>query len=217
MRGLDLSDTSTLLIRPRGILVLCVLTYLAAALHFMILAPLGWPAMEVLWSAMLIPTIALSFYFGWRGALGSVLIALGLFVVVEWLAHGAQSFGGGRVIFSATAFLTIVTLGIAIGGLAELLRREHRGRIAAERRAVTNEMAVALKHEINNPLAALLMEAEMLENDTEGLSGSHLEGVSNMVGMARRIQGLVDRIAELEEPKRIEYLEGKWMIDLSDD
>ena len=217
MRGLVLSDTSTLLIRPRGILLLCALTYLAAALHSVILAPLGWPAMEVLWSAMLIPTIALSFYFGWRGALGSVLIALALFVAVEWLAHGAQSFGGGRLIFSVTAFLTIVTLGIAIGGLAELLRREHQGRIAAERRAVTNEMAVALKHEINNPLAALLMEAEMLENDTEGLSAGHLEGVSNMVGMARRIQELVNRIAELEEPKRIEYLEGKWMIDLSDD
>jgi len=35
--------------------------------------------------------------------------------------------------------------------------------------------------------------------------------------MARRIQELVDRVAEMDEPKRVEYVKGKWMIDLSDD
>jgi len=217
MRGPKLTDTTTLLVRPRGILVLSLLLYVAAALHFFLLANLGWPAMEVLWSAMMIPTIALSFYFGWRGALASVIIALVLFVTVESLAHGVQAFSGDSLIFSATAFLAIVTLGIAIGGLAELLRGEHRGRIAAERRAVTNEMAIALKHEINNPLAALLMESEMLESEAENLSANHRESISTMTNMARRIQELVDRVAEMDEPKRVEYVKGKWMIDLSDD
>ena len=217
MRGPTLTDTKALLIRPRGIVVLSILLYLAAALHPFLLAPLGWPAMEVLWSAMMIPTIALSFYYGWRGALTSILIALVLFVTVESLAHGVQAFSGGSLIFSATAFLAIVTLGIAIGGLAELLRREHEGRIAAERRAVTNEMAIALKHEINNPLAALLMESEMLESEAENLSADHRQSISTMTDMARRIQELVDRVAEMEEPKRVEYVKGKWMIDLSDD
>ena len=78
-------------------------------------------------------------------------------------------------------------------------------------------MAIALKHEINNPLAALLMESEMLENDAENLSAEHRRSVAAMTDMARRIQELVDRVAEMEEPKRVEYVKGKWMIDLSDD
>jgi glucose-6-phosphate-specific signal transduction histidine kinase len=217
MRGPTLTDTTALLIRPRGILVLSSLLYLAAALHPFLLAPIGWPAMEVLWAAMMIPTIALSFYYGWRGALASIIIALVLFITVESLAHGAQAFSGDSLVFSATAFLAIVTLGIAIGGLAELLRREHQGRVAAERRSVTNEMAIALKHEINNPLAALLMESEMLESDAESLSADHRRSIAAMADMARRIQELVDRVAEMNEPKRVEYVRGKWMIDLSDD
>lgn len=217
MRGLILSDTPTLLTRPRGILVLSVLIYVVAALHPVLLAPLGWPAMEVLWSAMLVPTIVLSFYYGWRGALVSVLVALALFGSVEWLAHVSEAVTGERLIFSATILLAIVTLGIGIGGLAEVLRREHQARIAAERKAVTNEMGVALKHEINNPLAALLMEAEFLEKEADTLPSGQRESIANMAAMAWRIGELVDHAARLGEPQSVEYLEGKLMIDLSDD
>jgi signal transduction histidine kinase len=217
MRRSVLSDTTTLLTRPRGILVLSALAYLAAALHPILAGALGWPAMEILWSATLIPTIALSFYYGWRGTLVSLVTALLLFTGVEWVAHGSEGFTGERLVFFATVYLAIVTLGVAIGGLAELLRREHEGRLAAERFAATNELAVALQHEINNPLAALLMEAELLDREATDMPQAQRAGVSNIVGLAQRIKKLVDRVAVLERPRRVEYVKGKWMIDLSDD
>ncbi len=216
MRYPALSETQALLIRPRGILVLCALMYVAAGLHPVLLAPLGWPSMEVLWTAMLIPTIALSFYYGRRGTFASIAIALVLFIGVEWLAHRAAVFSSEHLVFAATIFLAIVSLGIGIGELAELLRREYRGRLAAERAAATSELAVALKHEIHNPLAALVAEAQLLEEESEALPEEQRQGVANVAELARRIQSLVDRVAEIEEPRRVEYLEGRWMTDLSE-
>ncbi|HSG81920.1 MAG TPA: hypothetical protein VLC48_06715, partial [Gemmatimonadota bacterium] len=103
-----LLEVTTLLARPRGVLVLSCLMYVAAALHSVILAPLGWPSVEVLWSAMLVPTIALSFYYGRWGAAASVAVALALFAGVERLVHGDEAFSGERLVFAITILLAVV-------------------------------------------------------------------------------------------------------------
>jgi signal transduction histidine kinase len=211
------SETRVLLTRPRGILILCGLMYLAAGLHSVLLGPLGWPSMEVLWTAMLIPTIALSLYYGRRGTFASIAMAVVLFIAVEWLAHGRVAFTGERLVFAATVFLAVVSLGIGIGELAELLRREYRRRVAAERAAAASELAVALKHEIHNPLAALVVEVDLLEEGSEALPEEQRESIATVAGLARRIRRLVDRVAEVEDPRRVEYLEGRWMTDLSEE
>ena len=209
-----LFDTSTLLIRPRGALVLGGLMYLAAAFHTFILRAVGWPSMEVLWFAMLIPTIVLSFYYGRRGAFASVVLALALYLVVEVLFHD-DTFASERVLFGASVLLAIVSLAIGIGALAELLRREYTGRIRAERAAATNEVAVALRHEIFNPLTALLAEIELLQDQAAVLPTDARASVESLTELAERIHRLVDRVAEIEEPKRVEYVQGTWMMDLS--
>ncbi len=188
--------------------------YLAAAFHTFILRAVGWPSMEVLWFAMLIPTIVLSFYYGRRGAFASVVVALALYLVVEVLFHD-DTFASERVLFGASVLLAIVSLAIGIGALAELLRREYTGRIRAERAAATNEVAVALRHEIFNPLTALLAEIELLQDQAAVLPTDARASVESLTELAERIQRLVDRVAEIEEPKRVEYVQGTWMMDLS--
>jgi signal transduction histidine kinase len=210
-----LSDTSTLLEPPRGIVVFSALIYLAAGLHAVLLRPLGWPATEVLWSALMIPTIALSFYHRWRGVAAAVALALALFVGSEWLSHDPGELHGERLVFLASVFLALLTIGLATGGLAEALRREHEARVAAERQAAISELALALEHEINNPLAALLMEAELLLTGSERLSDEQRECLARIVEQAQRIEALISRVAELEEPRSVEYLEGRRMTDLS--
>ena len=188
--------------------------YLAAAFHTFILRAVGWPSMEVLWFAMLIPTIVLSFYYGRRGAFASVVLALALYLVVEVLFHD-DTFASERVLFGASVLLAIVSLAIGIGALAELLRREYTGRIRAERAAATNEVAVALRHEIFNPLTALLAEIELLQDQAAVLPTDARASVESLTELAERIHRLVDRVAEIEEPKRVEYVQGTWMMDLS--
>ena len=39
--------------------------------------------------------------------------------------------------------------------------------------------------------------------------------VESLTELAERIHQLVDRVAEIEEPKRVEYVQGTWMMDLS--
>ena len=207
-------DTSTLLIRPRGALVLGALMYLAAGLHTVLLQNIGWPSTEVLWFAMLVPTIILSFYYGRLGALTSVLIAAVLFMAVEVFTHDA-AFWSERALFGASVLLAIVSLAIGIGELAELLRKEYVRRVCAERLAATSELAVALRHEIFNPLSALVAEVELLQEDAGDLPQEAGESLSNLAQLASRIHELVDRIAEIEDPERVEYLEGTWMADLS--
>lgn len=50
-----------------------------------------------------------------------------------------------------------------------------------ERHGATAELSLALRHEINNRLAALLMEAELLEKESEAFSPERRESVSNLV------------------------------------
>lgn len=206
-------DTSSLLIRPRGALALGALMYVAAGLHTVILGPIGWPSTEVLWFAMLVPTIILSFYYGRRGALASVIIAAGLFIAVELFTHD-DAFQSERALFGASVLLAILSMAIGIGELAELLRKEYVRRVRAERLAATSELAVALRHEIFNPLSALVAEVELLQDDAGALPHEARESLANLAGLASRIHELVDRIAEIQDPRRIEYLEGTWMADL---
>jgi DNA-binding response OmpR family regulator len=76
------------------------------------------------------------------------------------------------------------------------------------------ETSLAVQHEINNPLAALLGSASLLEETTTTQTARD-ELVTTIVAAAKRIAEVVQRLAKLKEPKSIEYLKGARMIDLS--
>jgi DNA-binding NarL/FixJ family response regulator len=72
------------------------------------------------------------------------------------------------------------------------------------------ETALAIRHEVNNPLASLLLNVELLRE--VGYDGPDaLEGI---VGDVTRIADVIRRLAQLDEPRAIEYLAGKPMLDL---
>ena len=76
------------------------------------------------------------------------------------------------------------------------------------------ETTIALEHEINNPLSALLGHAELLVMEG-GLTGEQLEQVGVIQEQAARIAQVVRRLARLKNPQSVEYLAGSLMIDLS--
>jgi DNA-binding response OmpR family regulator len=76
------------------------------------------------------------------------------------------------------------------------------------------ETTIALEHEINNPLSALLGHAELLLMET-GLSTDQREQLQVIREQAARIAEVVRRLARLKNPKSVEYLSGARMIDLS--
>jgi DNA-binding response OmpR family regulator len=76
------------------------------------------------------------------------------------------------------------------------------------------ETTIALEHEINNPLSALLGHAELLLMDG-GLTGEQREPLQIIREQAARIAEVVRRLAKLRNPRTVEYLPGARMIDLS--
>jgi len=76
------------------------------------------------------------------------------------------------------------------------------------------ETTIALEHEINNPLSALLGHAELLLMDDD-LTADQREQLQIVREQAARIAEVVRRLAKLKNPKSVEYLSGARMIDLS--
>lgn len=76
------------------------------------------------------------------------------------------------------------------------------------------ETSLALQHEINNPLAALLshaalIEAKMIEPDEMD------EALTTIVQQAKRISEVVKKLRELDDPRSVEYLGQSRMIDIN--
>jgi DNA-binding response OmpR family regulator len=94
-------------------------------------------------------------------------------------------------------------------------RREAESELARARwRAGIGETAIALQHEINNPLSALLGHAELLLMEYRD-RGEQNEQLDIILEQARRIADVVKRIAKLRNPQTVEYIQGARMLDLS--
>jgi CheY-like chemotaxis protein len=100
----------------------------------------------------------------------------------------------------------------------ETQRREAEDKLARARwLAGIGETTIAVEHEINNPLAALLGSISLLEMSKalDRLEPDDRESVDVITTQARRIAAVVKRLSKLKEPRSVEYLRGSKMIDLS--
>lgn len=106
--------------------------------------------------------------------------------------------------------------------IAERRIAQNRARWAAEE-ALANarwmagigQTALAIQHEVNNPLAALLGNVQLMLMDG-ALSRDVRKLAEEMLEQARRVAAVVKRLSVLEAPRTVEYLTGAPMIDLSD-
>ena len=76
------------------------------------------------------------------------------------------------------------------------------------------ETSLALQHEINNPLAALLSNTGLLEANIL-TDAEKEESLVTIAQMARRIADVVKRLRQLDNPKSVEYLGNARMIDIN--
>jgi two-component system, NtrC family, sensor kinase len=97
----------------------------------------------------------------------------------------------------------------------DLVRRTAEEELARSRwLAGIGETTIALEHEINNPLSALLGHAELMMMDND-LREDQQEQLRIIQEQAARIAQVVRRLAKLKNPQSVEYLAGARMIDLS--
>ena len=105
------------------------------------------------------------------------------------------------------------TIGFA-KDLREILRKDQL--------AVLGEVAIGLAHEINNPLAVIINQATLLENDIERLAGERDSSVENerLDAIRRevaRVTDLVERLGDMvksDSYETIHYVGPARMVDL---
>jgi signal transduction histidine kinase len=89
--------------------------------------------------------------------------------------------------------------------------------------ATLGEVAVGISHEINNPLAVLLNQVELLEREVEQLAGERdtsveterLDAMRREIGRISEIVERLGQMVECEQYETIEYIGPARMIDLS--
>jgi PAS domain S-box-containing protein len=102
-----------------------------------------------------------------------------------------------------------------IGQIQDITREREmeEQRAQGERLAGITETTIAVAHEMNNVLTALMMNAELLANDA---STEEIPDIaSDILSAAKRIAATVQRLRELGVPESVEYLGEKKMLDLS--
>jgi PAS domain S-box-containing protein len=144
---------------------------------------------------------------------------------------------GGRDIVETfqTTFLSKSGEEIPVAISGTLLRDEHgepdgtigfakdvREILHKDQLATLGEVAVGLSHEINNPLAVILNQTELLEKDVERLAGEvdcsvETERIDAMRREIGRISEILERLSQMvqtEAYETVEYIGPARMIDL---
>jgi DNA-binding response OmpR family regulator len=107
---------------------------------------------------------------------------------------------------------------VAIAGRSIIQRRARRAAEEALARAQwlagIGETSLALQHEVNNPLTALLGNAALLAM-REYSPEEEREFVEAIVEQANRIGAVVQRLSSLKDPQSVSYIRGTKMLDLS--
>ena len=96
--------------------------------------------------------------------------------------------------------------------------------LAREQLATLGEVAIGLSHEINNPLAVILNQAELLERDIERLAGERdssieterIDAVRREIGRIASILVRLTDMAEGDQYETVDYIGPAKMIDLSE-
>ena len=95
------------------------------------------------------------------------------------------------------------------------MEREQRERITSERRLALQQLALGLRHELNNALAGLILETELLSGAGTGYD-RYRESVASIQSQVWRIHEVLRRLDDVDVLPTKPYLDRGLMIDLSE-
>jgi signal transduction histidine kinase len=168
---------------------------------------------ELVWLVTLVPAFLLSLHYGLRGAVASLIGGTLLFIIVQMIIAFNLTPDDWRI--TVPIYIAYGSLSISVGWLSEQLH-EYYGRVVkAERAAAIGQLAVAVRHEINNALTAVVTESELLVSDPklnkeQQASATAIQrGALRIAEHIRKITTLSDDVSVTMHPGGLE------MIDLS--
>jgi signal transduction histidine kinase len=212
-RAIDLVGFAPLAHRPplpRRWWVYCTVAYLAPSLLLQFVTPADAPYRDLVWLATLVPAFLLSLHYGLRGALAGLLMGTVLFTAVQLLVAMNLDAEDWRI--TVPIYVAYGAIAISVGWLSEQLHLFYGRAIEGERVAAISELAIAIRHEVNNALATILAAGQLLEQDARTPEDREL--LRSIMEMTRRIHDSLDRLVTLAHAPTTDYVEGVRMIDL---
>jgi PAS domain S-box-containing protein len=139
---------------------------------------------------------------------------VGVPLVREGKAIGALFVNGERPGQFAARQLELLNVLAAQAAIAVENARLVNKLVKSERLAAIGQIGVTVRHEINNPLTAVLGNAEfLLRREADRLSADGQEALSDVAEGARRIREIVKKLRSPED-RVTTYIDGTEMIDL---
>jgi signal transduction histidine kinase len=198
---------------PRRWYAYCVVAFLAPPVLLQLIPASDVEYRDLVWLLTLVPAYLLSLQYGMRGAVAGLVMGTVLFTVIQLLV--ALNFDPADWRVTVPIYIAYSAIAISVGWLSEQLHLFYERAIAGERVVVISQLAIAIRHEVNNALATLMAEAQLLQGSGRLTDPEDLESVQLMMGMVRRIRDAVEKLTSLTEPPPLRhYVAGAQMIDL---
>jgi signal transduction histidine kinase len=197
---------------PRRWALYCVLAYLIPIVMMELLPPGQGMYRELSWLTTLAPAFILSLHFGMLGALSGLIAGTVLYITVQLVMSLNLIPVNADVILPS--YVAYGALAIAVGWLSQQLHDYYQRVIKAERLAAIGEVAVTIRHEVNNALAAIVGEAGLLKANAARLAAEDRAGVETILEMANRIGVDLKKLSTLEDAPLVSYVGETMMVNL---
>lgn len=198
---------------PRRWYLYCAVAFLAPPILLQFVAPEDVPWRDLVWLITLVPAFLLSYENGMRGAVAGLTMGTVLFLGIQLLA--ALHLGPSDWRVTVPIYAAYGVIAISVGWLSEQLHLYYDRAIAGERVQVVQQVVVTIHHEVNNALATILAEGQMLYRDARLSTGEERRAVEAILEQARRIKASVEKLALLSHAPTTEYAAGVRMIDIA--
>lgn len=198
---------------PKRWWVYCAVAFLAPSLGLALVPEREVPYRDLIWLLTLVPAYLLSLHYGMRGAVAGLVMGTVLFTSIQLLVALNLDAEDWRI--TVPIYTAYGTIAISVGWLSQQLHIFYGRAIEGERVTVVSQLAVTMRHEVNNALAAILAEGQLLEHDAVLTHPEDRQSLQNILTMTRRIQASMDKLVNLTHAPVTEYVEGVSMIDLS--
>ena len=197
---------------PKRWALYCALAYIIPIVMMELLPPGEGLYRELSWLTTLAPAFILSLHYGMLGALSGLVAGTVLYISVQLVLQLNLMPINPDVILPT--YVSYGVLAIAVGWLSQQLHDFYRRLIKAERLAAIGEVAVTIRHEVNNALAAIVGEAGLLRAGAARLSPDDRAGVETILEMANRIGADLKKLSTLEDAPVTTYVGETQMVSL---
>lgn len=191
--------------------------YSAAAYLIPVVVQVGFPedpalTDELVWLVTLAPAYLLSLHYGLRGAFAAMILGTILFLVVQAVLAVNYTPDDWRI--TVPTYIAYSCLAISVGWLSEMLHRYYGHAVDSERMTAIRQLAMTIRHELNNALTVVVAESQLLMANDAELSETQLASVQGILDSARRMTENIEKITRLDDAPVTHWVGGISTLDL---